>query len=76
MLGGEVNVQTLKGTVSVKIPPESQQGSKLRLKNLGMPVHGSENSFGDLILSLQIVLPQHLSEQEKDLFRSLAEYRK
>jgi hypothetical protein len=29
-----------------------------------------------LILSLQIVLPQHLSEQEKDLFRSLAEYRK
>ena len=76
MLGGEVNVQTLKGTVSVKIPPESLQGSKLRLKNLGMPVHGSENSFGDLILSLQIVLPQHLSEQEKDLFRSLAEYRK
>ena len=76
ILGGEVNVQTLKGTVSVKIPSESQQGSKLRLKNLGMPVHGSENLFGDLILSLQIVLPQHLTEQEKDLFRSLAEYRK
>lgn len=76
ILGGEVNVQTLKGTVSVKIPSESQQGSKLRLKNLGMPVHGSENLFGDLILSLQILLPQHLTEQEKDLFRSLAEYRK
>jgi len=41
----------------------------------GMPLHGKENTFGDLILHLNIILPKHLTEQEKELFTTLSTLR-
>lgn len=75
LLGGQVNFKSLKGTVAVKIAPETKPGTKLRLKGFGMPIHGKEQEFGDLFLLVNIDFPENLSEQEKTLISSLAALR-
>jgi curved DNA-binding protein len=72
ILGGETNVPTLKGTVSLKIPPETQEGRTFRLKGQGMPQLRDSNKRGDLYAKVKVVLPKDLSAKEKDLFRELA----
>ena len=75
VLGGETQFKTFRGTVNIKIAAESQSGSQVKLKGLGMPKHGAENTFGDLILTLKIVIPTELTTKEKDLFQKLAKIR-
>ncbi len=75
VLGGETEVQTISGAVKLKIPAGSQNGARLRLKGLGMTKYGSKER-GDLYAKLDVQLPKKLSEQERDLFRQLAELRK
>lgn len=75
LLGGQVNFKSLKGTVAVKIAPETKPGTKLRLKGFGMPIHGKEQEFGDLFLLVDIDFPENLTEQEKTLISSLAALR-
>jgi curved DNA-binding protein len=72
ILGGEANVPTLEGTVSLKIPPETQGGRTFRLKGQGMPQLRDSNKRGDLYAKVKIVLPKGLSAKEKALFRELA----
>lgn len=74
ILGGEVEVPTLKGKVVLKIPPETQNGKVFRLAGQGMP-HLGGGGQGDLLVKARVVLPAGLSEQEKDLFRQLRELR-
>jgi DnaJ-class molecular chaperone len=75
MLGGEADVPTLKGTkLALSIAPETQNGRKIRLRGQGMPRLGSSER-GDLIAEVNVVLPTHLSEEEKGLIRRLAELR-
>ncbi len=75
VLGGEVNVQTLRRKLSLKIPPESQNGQKIRLKGQGMPRLGSPESVGDLLVTVRPILPGNLSDEEQELFRRLKELR-
>lgn len=75
-LGGEVAVTTLKGEVLMKIPPETQSGTVLRLRGQGMPHLDDPASRGDLYAEVRIQLPPRLSEKEKDLYRQLAELRR
>jgi curved DNA-binding protein len=75
LLGGEQTVETLGGPVKVKLKPETQNGTRLRLRGKGFPVYKQAGQFGDLYLRLNLTLPQHLTEQEKDLFRQLAALR-
>lgn len=75
VLGGEVRVPTLKGSVMLKIPPETQSGRVFRLRGQGMPTLHNPNAFGDLYAEVQIMLPQNLSSKEKELFRQLAALR-
>jgi curved DNA-binding protein len=75
ILGGETNVPTLKGTVSLKIPPETQGGRTFRLKGQGMPLLRDSNKHGDLYAKVKLVLPKSLSTKEKELFRELAQMR-
>jgi DnaJ-class molecular chaperone len=75
ILGGEANVPTLKGTVSLKIPPETQEGRTFRLKGQGMPQLRDSNKHGDLYAKVKVILPKDLSAKEKDLFRELAQMR-
>ncbi len=76
VLGGSVNIQTLKGKVKVNIPAESNNGKIIRLPKLGMPKDANKKQFGDLYIKLNVQLPQNLSEREKELFRELARLRK
>ena len=75
LLGGEVQVPTLKGNVMLKIPPETQNGKTFRLKGLGMPYLKDPNRQGSLYARAQIRLPERLTEREKELFRQLATLR-
>ena len=75
ILGGEVEVQTLKGRVRLKVPPESQNGQRVRLKGQGMPKLGSKNTRGDLYVAIRPVMPKDLTKEEKELFLKLKELR-
>jgi curved DNA-binding protein len=76
ILGGEVTVPTLKGQVVLKIPPETQAGKTFRLAGQGMPRLNTPNTFGDLYAKVRIVLPEHLTREERELFTKLAAMRK
>jgi molecular chaperone DnaJ len=70
VLGGEVQVPTLKGKLALKIPPETQNGRVFRLNGQGMP-HLGNATRGDLLAKVNVLLPTGLSEKEKELFRQL-----
>ena len=72
VLGGEKIIDTLGGRIKLKVPEQTQNGTKIRLKGKGFPVYKQEGSFGDLFITYNIVIPTHLSEREKELFRQLA----
>lgn len=75
LLGGEVNVLTLRGSLLVlKIPPETQNGQTFLLRGQGMPKLGGAGR-GDLIAEARVVLPTGLSQREKELFNELATLR-
>jgi len=76
ILGGKVLVKTFKGAVKVDIPKETPNHKELRLRGLGMPVFGATDEYGDLFVTIDIHTPDHLSQQETDLFRKLSTLRK
>ena len=73
MLGAEVTAPTLAEPVKVKVPPGSKADGKLRLKGKGLP--SATGGHGDLFLTLQIVLPSGLSEDERVLYEQLGKQR-
>ena len=73
MLGGEVTVPTLKGRVSLRIPPETQNGRTIRLAGQGMPRQGG--GHGALYATAKIVMPTKLNEKERELAREIASSR-
>lgn len=72
ILGGEITIDTLDGKVKLKIKPETQNGTKVRLKGKGFPVYKKEGEAGDFMVTYAIKIPTHLSEKERELFRQLA----
>jgi curved DNA-binding protein len=72
VLGGEVTVETLKGKLSLKIPPQTPNGREFRLRGQGMPQLKNAGQFGDLYVRVEVLLPQNLSDEEKSLFEQLA----
>jgi curved DNA-binding protein len=75
LLGGEVVIDTFDGKVKLKVAPETQSGSKVKLKGKGFPVYKKENEFGDLFITYQVKLPTSLSAKEKELFAQLQKIR-
>jgi molecular chaperone DnaJ/curved DNA-binding protein len=73
ILGGEVEVPTLKGKVALKIPPETQNGKVFRLSGKGMP--RMDGGKGDLFAKVRVVLPTSLTEREREIFRELKRLR-
>ncbi|TJZ61265.1 J domain-containing protein [Sphingobacterium olei] len=76
LLGGNALVNSLNGQINVKIKPETQNGTKIRLKEKGFPVYKQEERFGDLYAEINIKNPKNLSEEEKNLFQQLSDLRK
>jgi curved DNA-binding protein len=72
VLGGEITLETLKGKVKLKIKPETQNGTKVKLKGKGFPVYKKEGQFGDLYVTYSIVIPTNLTEKQKKLFTELS----
>ena len=68
-LGAQVEIPTLESRVTLKLPPGSQSGRKLRLAGKGLPQPGG--GAGDLYAVLSIVVPPAPTEQEKKLFEEL-----
>ncbi|MFK1962371.1 DnaJ C-terminal domain-containing protein [Bacteroides fragilis] len=71
VLGGEKVIDTLEGKVKLKIKPETQNGTKVRLKGKGFPVYKKEGQFGDLIITYSVKIPTNLTDRQKELFREL-----
>jgi curved DNA-binding protein len=66
-----VSVDTLEGARTVRIPPGSSSGRRIRLRGLGFPAAGGAK--GDLYAELRILVPESLTDREKELFEALAE---
>ena len=67
LLGDKVNVAALDRSVKLDIPPQTANGRVFRLKGLGMPHLKDPEKRGDLYVTVTAVLPEHLSDQEKEL---------
>ena len=72
VLGGEVVLDTFGGKIKLKVNPETQNGTKIRLKGKGFPVYKKEGHFGDLYVTYNVKLPTHLTEKQKELFTQLS----
>lgn len=72
VLGGDFTLATIDGKIKIKVNPETQNGTKIRLKGKGFPVYKQEGSFGDLIVTFSIRIPTQLTDKQKQLFRELA----
>jgi molecular chaperone DnaJ len=69
-LGGEVEVATLDGPVTMTIPPGTQPGRRFRLRGKG--VKGMKSGeFGDLYVVVQVETPTHLTAEQQALYRQL-----
>lgn len=75
LLGGEIVVDTFEGKVKLKISPETQNGTKIKLNGKGFPIYKKENQFGDLFITYQIKLPKNLTEKEIELISELKKIR-
>lgn len=72
VLGGEIAVPTPDGrSVMLRVPPETQNGAKFRLRGKGMPVLNRPKERGDLYAVAEVRLPTHLSAQEREFFEKL-----
>ena len=75
VLGGEVNVPTLKGTqLSMKVPAETQNARIFRLAGQGLPALRGE-AKGDLFAKVRVILPTNLTARERELFQELKRQR-
>ncbi len=70
-LGGSVKVPTLDGERLVTIPEGTQSGTVFRLRGLGAP-HLRSNGRGDQLVVVQVAIPTHLSEMQRELFEELS----
>ncbi|MCK5678029.1 MAG: J domain-containing protein [Flavobacteriaceae bacterium] len=72
VLGGDITIDTFIGKAKLKIKPETQNGTKVKLKGKGFPVYKKESAFGDLYITYLIKTPTNLTRKEKDLFEELS----
>jgi curved DNA-binding protein len=72
VLGGEVTIDTFSGKLKLKVKPETQNGTKIRLKEKGFPVYKKEGEYGDLYVTYSIKIPVNLTEKQKELFTELS----
>jgi curved DNA-binding protein len=71
-LGGPVDVTTLSGArLTVKVPPGTQPGQRLRLKGHGLPAPGAPDERGDLFARIEVRVPTTLSDEAKAHYEAL-----
>jgi curved DNA-binding protein len=70
VLGTELKVTTIEGSVRMKIPPGTQGGQRFRLRGRGLP--GSTGTRGDLYVEVQMQIPRKIAERERELWTELS----
>jgi molecular chaperone DnaJ len=71
-LGTELEIQTLEGPATIKIPEGTQSGKAFKLRGKGVP-HLNSSGKGDLIVEIRVQTPAKLNKQQKELLRQLSE---
>jgi len=71
-LGAKIEVPTIDGRAQLKIPPGTQSGQKLRLREKGVPSATKEGARGDEIVEIKVTVPMPRDEKTKELLRELA----
>ena len=71
-LGAKIEVPTIDGRTLLKIPPGTQSGQKLRLREKGVPSATKEGARGDEIVEVKVTVPMPRDERTKELLRELA----
>ena len=71
-LGTELEIATLEGKETLKVPEGTQSGKEFKLKGKGVP-HLNSHGKGDLIVEVRVQTPNKLSKQQKELLKQLAE---
>ena len=67
-LGATIEAPTLAGNVNLKIPPNSQSGTKMRLKGRGLP----GKTAGDLFIMLSVYVPEAKTDEQKEFYKKMA----
>ncbi len=70
VLGGEVVVPTLDGSIKLRLPAGTENGQKLRVRGRGLP-KGKSGERGDFFVTVHIVLPERVSDAERELWEKL-----
>jgi len=71
-LGAKIEVPTIDGRALLKVPPGTQSGQKLRLREKGVPSATKEGARGDEIVEVKLTVPMPRDEKTKELLRELA----
>ena len=72
ILGGDIAIDTMDGKIKLKVQPETQNGTKTRVKGKGFPLYKKEGEFGDIYVTYNIKIPTGLTEKQKTQFAELA----
>ncbi|NNC90116.1 MAG: J domain-containing protein [Akkermansiaceae bacterium] len=72
VLGATVPIESLHGTVRIKIPPGTESGTEFRLRDKGLP-EDAEGRFGDLYAMATVVVPATISNEERKLWEDVRE---
>ena len=69
LLGGDILLQTQSGKLKLKVKPETQNGTKIRLRGKGY--QKPDGTFGNLIITYNVKLPTQLTEHQRELLRKM-----
>jgi molecular chaperone DnaJ len=76
VLGGETEVSTVESRVALNVPAGTQNGRRFRLRGKGLPrLGGKPDDRGDLIVQIEVILPENLTDRERELFTELRNLR-
>ncbi len=71
VLGARIAIATVEGPVSIRVPPGTQSGQRIRLRERGVPSRRS-GQRGDLVVEVQLVLPPVIDARGRELMREFA----
>jgi len=71
-LGTELEIQTLDGVATIKVPEGTQSGKEFKLRGRGVP-HLNSSGKGDLIVEIRVQTPSKLTKQQKEILKQLGE---
>ncbi|HEX3660226.1 MAG TPA: J domain-containing protein [Acidobacteriaceae bacterium] len=71
-LGGRIDVPTIDGRAQLRIPPGTQSGQKLRMRERGVPSATREGARGDQIVTVEVAVPQVRDERSREILREFA----